>query len=81
MRECAMNGEFDNTLYSDMQDLTKKIKEINQNLKETTTDKDTNVSELNELNELNDKLQQVKQCIIVKNKECSLEVTTPNLAD
>jgi len=36
---------------------------------------------LNELNELNDKLQQVKQCIIVKNKECSLEVTTPNLAD
>ena len=27
MRECAMNGEFDNSLQSDMQDLTKKIKE------------------------------------------------------
>lgn len=81
MRECAMNGEFDNTLYSDMQDLTKKIKEINQNLKDTTTEKDNNVSELNELSELNEKLQVVKETIINKNKQCSLEATSPNLAD
>lgn len=81
MRECAMNGEFDNSLQSDMQDLTKKIKDLNQQYKETEIERDNSVSGLAELQELCDKLTQVKNNIIDKNKSCSLEVTQPNFAD
>jgi len=56
MRECALNGEFDNTLSSDMQDLTKKIKELNIQQKDTNSDRDITISELNELMELCNKL-------------------------
>lgn len=64
-----------------MQDLTKKIKEINQLYKDTETEKNSSDSELNELQDLTDKLVLVKNNIVNKNKECSLEVTQPNFAD
>jgi hypothetical protein len=64
-----------------MQDLTKKIKDLNQQYKDTETERDTSLIELNELQTLCDKLILVKNNIINKNKQCSLEVTQPNFAD
>jgi len=79
-KDCAIDGEFDQNLYSDLHDLTKKIKELNQEHNDNMIERNTNINQILELTEVCDSLVIVRESIIKRNQECSLEVTHPNFA-